>query len=39
MNRFNRFAVTLPAVLGTSNVSVRAYPYGAGVAVASRRSI
>ncbi len=39
MDRFNHFAISLPSVLGTSNVSVRVYSYGAGLAYASRRSI
>jgi hypothetical protein len=39
LNRFNRYSVHLPSVLGTQNLSVRVYQYGAGPARAARAGI
>jgi hypothetical protein len=36
LNRFNRYAIQLPAVIGTRNLSVAVFPYGAGPAYAAR---
>ncbi|MGA2321625.1 MAG: cellulase family glycosylhydrolase [Solirubrobacteraceae bacterium] len=39
LDRFNRYSIALPRVLGTSGLSVRVFQYWAGVAHAARRSI
>ncbi len=39
LDRWNRFAVRLPAALGTSNISVRVYQYWAGPAHAASAAI
>jgi hypothetical protein len=39
LNRFNRYSLSLPAVLGTHGLSVRIYQYWTGASRASRRSI
>jgi hypothetical protein len=39
LNRFNRYAITLPAALGTSSLQIRVYQYWAGVGKATQRSI
>ena len=39
LNRFNRYAIPLPAVLGTRGLTVRVYQYWAGRAGAAQRSI
>jgi Cellulase (glycosyl hydrolase family 5) len=39
LNRFNRYAIALPSVLGTSGLRVRVFQYWAGVARAAQRSI
>ncbi len=39
LNRFNRYAVRLPSVLGTRELSVRVYQYGAGPAHAAHAGI
>jgi hypothetical protein len=39
LNRFNRFAITLPAVLGSSGLQVRVYQFWAGLGAAAQRSI
>jgi polysaccharide biosynthesis protein PslG len=39
LNRFNRYSIALPAVLGTSGLRVRVYQYWAGRGRAARRSI
>jgi hypothetical protein len=39
LDRFNRYAIALPAVLGTSGLRVRVFQYWAGVARATQRSI
>jgi hypothetical protein len=39
LDRFNRFSIALPSVLGTSGLTVRVYPYGSGLAAAASRTI
>ena len=39
LNRFNKFSIALPSVLGTSGLSVRVYQYGVGPASAAQRSV
>jgi polysaccharide biosynthesis protein PslG len=39
LNRFNRYAIPLPPVLGTRGLTVRVYQYWAGKGKAARRSI
>jgi hypothetical protein len=39
LNRFERYAIRLPAALGTSNLTVKVYPYGAGPAYAAYAGI
>jgi hypothetical protein len=39
LNRFNRYSIHLPSALGTQNLSVRVYQYGAGSARAARAGI
>ena len=39
LNRFNRYALRLPSVLGTSGLRVRVYQYWAGLSHAAQRSI
>jgi hypothetical protein len=39
LNRFNRFSIALPAVLGTSGLRVRVYQYWAGLGKAAQRSV
>jgi hypothetical protein len=39
LNRFNRYSIALPAVLGASGLRVRVYQYWAGLAGAAQRSI
>jgi hypothetical protein len=39
LNRFNRYSIALPAVLGTSGLRVRVYQYWAGLAGSAQRSI
>jgi hypothetical protein len=39
LDRFNRYAIPLPAALGTSGLRVRVFQYWAGVARAAQRSI
>jgi hypothetical protein len=39
LNRFNRYSIGLPSVLGTSGLRVRVYQYWAGLAKAAQRSI
>ncbi len=39
LNRFNRYSVSLPAVLGTSGLRVRVFQYWQGSARAAQRSI
>jgi hypothetical protein len=39
LNRFNRYSIALPAVLGTSGLRVRVYQYWAGLGKAAQRSI
>jgi hypothetical protein len=39
LDRFNRFSLALPRVLGTSGLTVRVYPYGSGIASAAVRGI
>jgi polysaccharide biosynthesis protein PslG len=38
LNRFNRYSIALPAVLGTSGLRVRVYRYWSGLAAAAQRS-
>jgi polysaccharide biosynthesis protein PslG len=39
LDRFNHYSIRLPSVLGTQNLSVRVYQYGAGPARAARAGI
>ncbi len=39
LDRFNRYSLTLPAVLGTSGLTVRVYQYGAGPGSGAQASI
>ena len=39
LNRFNRYSIELPSVLGTSGLRVRVYQYWAGLGKAAQRSI
>ncbi len=39
LDRFNRYSITLPSVLGTRGLQVRVYQYWAGPASAARKSI
>jgi hypothetical protein len=39
LNRFNRYSIALPAVLGASGLRVRVYQYWAGLGKAAQRSI
>ncbi len=39
LDRFNRFSITLPSVLGTSGLRVRVFEAGAGAAHAAQKSI
>ncbi len=39
LNRFNRYSLRLPSVLGTSGLRVRVYQYWAGLGKAAQRSI
>ena len=39
LDRFNRYAIPLPPVLGTRGLTVRVYQYWAGKGKAARRSI
>jgi hypothetical protein len=39
LNRFNRYSLKLPAVLGTSGLRVRVYQYWAGLGRAAQRTI
>jgi hypothetical protein len=39
LDRFNRYAITLPAALGTSGLRMRVYQYWAGVGKAAQQSI
>jgi hypothetical protein len=39
LNRFNRYALRLPSVLGTSGLRVRVYQYWAGLGRAAQRTI
>jgi hypothetical protein len=39
LNRFNDYALTLPAALGTSGLRVRVYQYWSGVASAAQKTI
>jgi len=39
LNRFNRYSIALPSVLGTSGLRVRVYQYWAGLGKAAQRSI
>jgi hypothetical protein len=39
LNRFNRYALALPSVLGTSGLRVRVYQYWAGPGRDAQRSI
>jgi len=39
LNRFDRYAIHLPAVLGTRNLRVKVYPYGAGAAYAASAGV
>jgi hypothetical protein len=39
LNRFNRYSIALPAVLGTSGLRVRVFQYWAGLSRAAQRSI
>ena len=39
LNRFNRYAIALPSVLGASGLRVRVYQFWAGLAKAAQRSI
>ena len=39
LNRFNRFSIALPSVLGTSGLRVRVYQFWAGLASAAQRTI
>ena len=39
LDRFNRYSIALPSVLGTHGLQVRMYQYWAGPATATRKSI
>ncbi len=39
LNRFNRYSIALPSVLGTSGLRVRVYQFWAGLASAAQRTI
>jgi hypothetical protein len=39
LDRFNRYSITIPRVLGTSGLSVRTYQYWTGPGAAARKSI
>jgi hypothetical protein len=39
LDRFNRYSIALPRVLGTSDLRVRVYQYWAGPGKAARRGI
>jgi hypothetical protein len=39
LNRFNRYSIALPSVLGTSGLRVRVYQYWAGLSSAAQRDI
>jgi hypothetical protein len=39
LDRFNRYSIPLPSVLGTSGISVRVYQYWAGLGKAAERRI
>jgi hypothetical protein len=39
LNRFNRYAITLPAALGTSGLRIRVYQYWAGVGRGAQKRI
>jgi hypothetical protein len=39
LNRFNRYSIALPSVLGTSGLRVRVYQYWAGLGRAAQRTI
>ncbi len=39
LNRFNRYSITLPSVLGTSGLRVRVYQYWVGLGRAAQRTI
>jgi hypothetical protein len=39
LDRFNRYAITLPSVLGTHGLRVRVYQYWAGLSSSAQRSI
>jgi hypothetical protein len=39
LNRFNRYSIRLPSVLGTSGLRVRVYQYWAGLGSSAQRSI
>ena len=39
LDRFNRYSITLPAVLGTHGLHVRVYQYWAGLAAGAQRSV
>ena len=39
LNRFNRFSIALPSVLGSSGLRVRIYQFWAGLASAAQRDI
>lgn len=39
LDRFNRYRIVLPSVLGTSGLTVRVFQYGEGASRAAQRSI
>jgi len=39
LNRFDRYSIALPRVLGSSGLQVRVYQYWAGIGKAARRGI
>jgi hypothetical protein len=38
LDRFNRYSIALPAVLGTTGLTVRSYQYWAGIGSAAQKS-